>query len=84
MSAKLMLPAAVALTLRFCALGSFEQSGKALLFAVRQTRTLPFLLRSPETETSKDASADAFAATPLIKAAKAKIGAAKAVPKPEI
>ena len=84
-----MLPAEVALTVRFNALGSFEQSGKALLLAVKQTSTLPFLLRKPETATSSELSAAAFAATVVVKMAKTpiaetQVSAADFVPKPEI
>ncbi len=88
-----MLPAAVALTVRFRALGSLEQSGKAFALAVKQTSTLPFLLRRPETDTSSELSAAAtaatLAATGVVKAAstpiaKTQVGVANLVPKPEV
>ncbi len=83
------LPAAVALTVRFNAFGSFEQSGKALLLAVRHTSTLPFLLRRPDTDRSSELSAAAFAATVVVKMAKTpiaetQVSAADFIPKPEI
>ena len=79
-----MLPDAVAFTLRFNALGSLEQSGKALLFAVRHASTLPLLFRNPDTATSSELSAAAKAATAVVKATKPKIGTTSLVPKPKV
>ncbi len=68
---------------------SFEQSGKALGFLVKQTINWPFVLRSPLTfkVTSTPAGTDAirtFVPRLLPKMAKANIGAANFVPKPKV
>src|SRR3546814_6910297 len=63
---------------------SLLQSGKALRFGVRQTRTCPFSLRSPVTLTSTVGGGGAAAVSNIGKSAKPDIRAARLVPKAEI